>query len=108
MTEPARDGGKVISGRKGVARFDVIIKGAPAHAGTRPEDGRCANRERAHVIETLEAMNDLTHGITVNVGVVRGGTRPNVVAELAYAQVDMRVPTMTHADELVPKILGIA
>jgi glutamate carboxypeptidase len=107
VTEPARDGGKVITGRKGVARFDVFIKGAPAHAGTRPEDGRSAIRELAHVIQTLEAMNDLTRGITVNVGVVRGGTRPNVVAELAYAQVDVRVPTMAHADELVPKILGI-
>ncbi|WP_342734042.1 M20 family metallopeptidase [Bradyrhizobium sp. B117] len=107
VTEPARDGGKVITGRKGVARFDVFIKGAPAHAGTRPEDGRSAIRELAHVIQTLEAMNDLTRGITVNVGVVRGGTRPNVVAELAYAQVDVRVPTMEHADELVPKILRI-
>ncbi|QOZ13482.1 M20 family peptidase [Bradyrhizobium sp. CCBAU 51765] len=107
VTEPARDGGKVITGRKGVARFDVFIKGAPAHAGTRPEGGRSAIRELAHVIQTLEGMNDLTRGITVNVGVVRGGTRPNVVAELAYAQVDVRVPTMAHADELVPKILGI-
>ncbi|MGY4626941.1 M20 family metallopeptidase [Bradyrhizobium sp. USDA 4486] len=107
VTEPARDGGKVITGRKGVARFDVFIKGVPAHAGTRPEDGRSAIRELAHVIQTLEAMNDLTRGITVNVGVVRGGTRPNVVAELAYAQVDVRVPIMANADELVPKILGI-
>ncbi|SCB55364.1 glutamate carboxypeptidase [Bradyrhizobium shewense] len=108
VTEPARDGGKVITGRKGVARFDVFIKGAPAHAGTRLEDGRSAILELRHVIQTLEAMNDLTRGITVNVGVVRGGTRPNVVAELAYAQVDVRVPTMAYADELVPKILGIS
>ncbi|MBB4396604.1 hypothetical protein GGD62_005731 [Bradyrhizobium sp. ERR14] len=91
-----------------MACFDVFIKRAPAHAGTRPEDGRSAIRELGHVIQTLEAMNDLTRGITVNVGVVRGGTRPNVVAELAYAQVDMRVPTMAHADELVPQILGIS
>ncbi|MBH5398925.1 M20 family metallopeptidase [Bradyrhizobium sp. CNPSo 4010] len=108
VTEPAYDGGKVITGRKGVARFEVFIKGAPAHAGTRPEDGRSAIRELGHVIQTLEAMNDLTRGITVNVGVVRGGTRPNVIAELAYAQVDMRVLTMAHADELLPKILGIS
>ncbi|MDA9476826.1 carboxypeptidase [Bradyrhizobium sp. CCBAU 65884] len=108
VTEPARKGGKVVTGRKGVARFNVFIRGAPAHAGTRPEDGRSAIRELGHVIQTLEAMNDLPRGITVNVGVVRGGTRPNVIAELAYAQVDMRVPTMSHADELLPKILGIS
>ena len=107
VTEPARDGGKIVTGRKGVARFDGSIKGAPAHAGTRPEDGRSAIRELGNVIQTLEAMNDLKRGVTVNVGVVRGGTKPNVIAEEAYAEVDMRVPTMADADELVPKILGI-
>jgi len=107
VTEPARDGGKIVTGRKGVARFDVSIKGAPAHAGTRPEDGRSAIRELGNVIQTLEAMNDLKRGVTVNVGVVRGGTKPNVIAEEAYAEVDMRVPTMADADELVPKILGL-
>ncbi|MCC8970727.1 M20 family metallopeptidase [Bradyrhizobium brasilense] len=107
VTEPARDGGKIVTGRKGVARFDVFIKGAPAHAGTRPEDGRSAIRELGNVIQALEAMNDLKRGVIVNVGVVRGGTKPNVIAEEAYAEVDMRVPTMADADELVPKILGI-
>ena len=107
VTEPARDGGKIVTGRKGVGRFEVFIKGAPAHAGTRPQDGRSAIRELAHVIQTLEAMNDLKRGITVNVGVVRGGTRPNVIAEEAYAEVDLRVPTTADADELVEKILAV-
>jgi glutamate carboxypeptidase len=107
VTEPARDGGKIVTGRKGVGRFEVFIKGMPAHAGTKPEDGRSAIRELAHVISTLEAMNDLPRGITVNVGFVRGGTRPNVVAEDAFAEVDLRVPTLADADELVAKILGV-
>jgi glutamate carboxypeptidase len=107
VTEPARDGGKIVTGRKGVARFEVFIKGVPSHAGTRPEDGRSAIRELGNVIQTLEAMNDLKRGVTVNVGVVRGGTKPNVIAEEAYAEVDMRVPTIADADELVPKILGL-
>ena len=93
VTEPARDGGKIVTGRKGVARFEVFIKGVPSHAGTRPEDGRSAIRELGNVIQALEAMNDLKRGITVNVGVVRGGTKPNVIAEEAYAEVDMRVPS---------------
>src|SRR5436190_3879495 len=107
VTEPARDGGKIVTGRKGVGRFDVFIKGVPSHAGTRPEDGRSAIRELGNVIQALEAMNDLARGITVNVGVVRGGTKPNVIAEEAYAEVDLRVPTMSDSDELTAKILNL-
>src|SRR5207244_6766063 len=86
---------------------DVFVKGVPPHAGSKPEDGRSAIRELANIIQALEAMNDLKRGITVNVGVVRGGTRPNVIAEEAYAEVDLRVPTIAAADELVPKILNL-
>ena len=107
VTEPARDGGKIVTSRKGVARFEVFIRGVPSHAGTRPQDGRSAIRELGSVIQTLEAMNDLSRGITVNVGVVRGGTKPNVIAEEAYAEVDMRVPTLADAEALMPKILGL-
>jgi glutamate carboxypeptidase len=107
VTEPARDGGKIVTGRKGVARFEVFIKGVPSHAGTRPEDGRSAIHELGNIIQTLEAMNDPRRGVTVNVGVVRGGTKPNVIAEEAYAEVDMRVPTIADSDELVPKILSL-
>jgi glutamate carboxypeptidase len=107
VTEPARDGGKIVTGRKGVARFEIFIKGVPAHAGTRPGDGRSAIRELGNVIQTLEAMNDPKRGVTVNVGVVRGGSKPNVIAEEAYAEVDMRVPTITDADELIPRILDL-
>ena len=107
VTEPARDGGKIVTGRKGVGRFEVFIKGVPAHAGTRPQDGRSAIRELANVILALEAMNDLARGVTVNVGVARGGTRPNVTPEEAYAEVDLRVPGFADAEEFVGKILGL-
>jgi glutamate carboxypeptidase len=107
VTEPARDGGRIVTGRKGVARFEIFVKGVPSHAGSRPEDGRSAIRELGNIIQALEAMNDLKRGVTVNVGVVRGGTKPNVIAEEAYAEVDMRVPTIADADELVPNILNL-
>jgi glutamate carboxypeptidase len=107
VTEPARDGGKIVTGRKGVARFEIFVRGVPAHAGSRPEDGRSAIRELANIIQTLEAMNDPKRGVTVNVGVVKGGTRPNVIAEEAYAEVDLRVPTISDADEFVAKILNL-
>jgi glutamate carboxypeptidase len=107
VTEPARDGGKIVTGRKGVARFEVSVQGLPAHAGSRPQDGRSAIRELAGVIQTLEAMTDFKRGVTVNVGVIRGGTRPNVIPEQAYAEVDLRVTTMADADEFVAKILSL-
>src|ERR1700724_2574002 len=107
VTEPARDGGKIVTGRKGVARFEIFVKGVPAHAGTRPEDGRSAIRELANIIHTLEALNDPKRGVSVNVGVVKGGTKPNVIAEEAYAEVDLRVPSIADADELVPRILNL-
>src|ERR1700744_3369419 len=107
VTEPARDGGKIVTGRKGVARFEVFIKGVPSHAGTRPEDGRSAIRELGNVIQTFEGMNDLKRGVPVNVGLVKGGTRPNVIPEEAYAEVDMRVATIADANDLVPKILNL-
>jgi glutamate carboxypeptidase len=107
VTEPARDGGKIVTGRKGVARFEVFVTGLPAHAGSRPQDGRSAIRELANLIQALEAMTDIARGVTVNVGVVRGGTRPNVVPEQAYAEVDLRVMTTADADEFVAKILSL-
>jgi len=107
VTEPARDGGKIVTGRKGVGRFDVFVKGVPAHSGTRPEDGRSAVRELAHVILALDALNDPQRGVSVNVGVIRGGSKPNVVAEEAYAEVDLRVKSAADAEELMGKILGI-
>src|SRR6266478_6563719 len=107
VTEPARDGGKIVTGRKGVARFEIFVHGVPAHAGSRPEDGRSAIRELATIIQTLEALTDVRRGVTVNVGVVRGGTRPNVIAEEAYAEVDVRVPSTADSDDLVPKILNL-
>jgi glutamate carboxypeptidase len=107
VTEPARDGGKIVTGRKGVGRFDVVVKGVPAHSGTRPEDGRSAVRELAHVILALDALNDPARGVSVNVGVIRGGSKPNVVAEDAFAEVDLRVKSAADAEELMGKILGI-
>jgi glutamate carboxypeptidase len=107
VTEPARDGGKIVTGRKGVARFEVFVTGVPAHAGSRPQDGRSAIRELANVIQTLEAMTDIKRGVTVNVGVVRGGTKPNVIPEQAYAEVDLRVMTIADANEFVQKILNL-
>ena len=76
-------GGPLTTWRKGVGRFDLTVTGVPAHAGIEPERGVSAIEELAHQIQTLHAMNDLKWGVTVNVGVISGGERSNIVAHRA-------------------------
>ncbi|MBD3844475.1 M20 family metallopeptidase [Bosea sp. SSUT16] len=107
VTEPAREGGKIVTARKGTARFDITVTGRPAHSGSRHQDGRSAVRELARQIVDLEAMTDYATGVTVNVGVIRGGTRANVVAEHASAEIDMRVPNPEIGDRAIAKLMAI-
>ena len=107
VTEPAREGGRIVTARKGTARFDIHVKGQPAHSGSRHEDGRSAVRELARLILEIEGCTDYNAGVTTNVGVISGGTRANVVPEEASAEVDMRVASPAQAEEMVAKILGL-
>ncbi|MCP5153434.1 MAG: M20/M25/M40 family metallo-hydrolase [Ectothiorhodospiraceae bacterium] len=107
VTEPARDGGRIVTARKGVARFVVEIAGKPAHSGARHEDGRSAIREMAHQILELESMTDYERGVTVNVGLVEGGTGVNVVPARCRAEVDVRVPNPALAEEMVRRVEGL-
>jgi len=83
--------------RKGVGMYRLSVQGVASHAGADPEKGRSAVLELAHQIIDLYAIADLEKGTTVNVGVVRGGTRSNVVAASAEAEIDLRVRTMDEA-----------
>jgi glutamate carboxypeptidase len=107
VTEPARDGGKVVTARKGVGRFVMEIGGKPAHSGARHEDGRSAIKEMAHQILAIEGMTDYARAITTNVGIVQGGTFCNVVPYRCTAEIDLRVPDQATADEMCAKILGL-
>src|SRR4051812_28975784 len=89
VTEPARDGGKVVTARKGVGRFDVHVEGRPAHAGSRHADGRNAIREAARQILRVEAMTDYGRGVTTTVGQIAGGTA--VKLGLTPHDPDMRI-----------------
>ncbi len=97
VTEPARDGGKIVIARKGVGRFVLRAKGRPSHAGARHDDGRSAILEVARHVVAIEAMTDYGRGITFNVGQISGGTAENVVSAHCEATIDMRVPTMADA-----------
>ena len=90
--------GRLKTARKGVGRFRVTVRGIPAHAGLDPTAGASAIAEMADVILRLQALTDLERGTTLNVGTVRGGTRRNVVAAEAVAEVDMRVATAEEGE----------
>jgi glutamate carboxypeptidase len=97
VLEPALAGGALKTSRKGVGQYHLAITGVSAHAGVDPRKGVSAIRELARQIVALDALHDLDRGVSVNVGVVSGGTRPNVVAEEAHAIVDVRAPSLADA-----------
>ncbi len=99
--------GKLKTARKGGGRFRVKIQGIPAHAGLSPEQGASAILELSYVIQDLFQLNDLSRGVTVNVGVVDGGLRPNVVAPHSSADVDVRVPTHEEAERVEQKLRSL-
>jgi glutamate carboxypeptidase len=108
VMEGARANGDIVSSRKGIADFELRITGRAAHAGVEPEKGRSAVLEAAHKIVALHALNGRWPGVTVNAGVVRGGTRPNVVAAEAIIQVDLRSVQRATLEEAEAAIRGIA
>ncbi|MDT5121218.1 MAG: glutamate carboxypeptidase [Acidobacteriota bacterium] len=106
VLEPPATGGRVKTARKGTGIFTMEAHGIAAHAGLEPEKGASAILEMARQIERLHAMNDPARGITVNVGVIHGGTRSNVVPAEARAEIDVRFSTADDARRLEATILG--
>jgi glutamate carboxypeptidase len=107
VTEPARDGGKVVTARKGVGRFEALTTGIAAHSGGRHRDGRSAIREMAHQILAIEAMTDYARGVTTTVGMVSGGTAANVIPQQCRISIDLRVRDDETGRELEQRILGL-
>jgi glutamate carboxypeptidase len=105
--ECARANGDIVSARKGIVDLRITFQGRAAHAGVEPEKGISAVQELAHQVLALHALADREIGTTVNVGVVRGGTRPNVVAASAEAEIDVRVATLAEAARLDAAIRGL-
>ncbi len=99
--------GAIKTGRKGVGRFTIRAQGKAAHAGLDPESGASAILELSHVIQQLFAMNDPDRGITINVGTIDGGIRPNVVAPESKAVADVRIARMEDVEQIEAKIRGM-
>lgn len=92
--------------RKGVGMFNMKVRGRAAHAGADHQNGISAIEELARQIQWLHSLTDYDKGTTVNVGVISGGTKRNVVAAEAEALIDLRVTTMAEAERMVPLIKG--
>jgi glutamate carboxypeptidase len=100
VLEPALPGGALKTSRKGCGEYDIVVHGIPAHAGVDPSKGVSAIRELARQILAIETLQDLERGVSLNVGIIDGGSRVNVVAEQARARVDARAPTRADAERI--------
>jgi glutamate carboxypeptidase len=100
--------GRLKTARKGVAQYRVTTHGRAAHAGLNPEEGISAILEMSYIVQQLHGLNDPSTGITVNVGTIQGGTRPNVVAPSSAAHVDVRVPTREDSLRIDAALRGLS
>jgi glutamate carboxypeptidase len=105
VLEPSAPGGSAKTARKGTGMFTLRAEGRAAHAGLDPEKGASAILEMARQIERLHSLSEPARGVTVNVGVVSGGTRSNVVAAEAAAEIDLRFETAEDAMRLEEALL---
>jgi glutamate carboxypeptidase len=94
VLEGARQNGDIVSARKGITDYSIEFTGRAAHAGVEPEKGANAVLAAAIATVAMQELNGRWPGVTVNVGVARGGTRTNVVAERCVLQVDLRSPEL--------------
>jgi glutamate carboxypeptidase len=108
VLECARANGDIVSSRKGSLDLVVTVTGRAAHAGIEPEKGRSAILEAARIVQDLHALNGRWDGVTVNVGVIEGGTRPNVVAERCSMEVDVRAVTREGLEVVEAGIAEVA
>jgi glutamate carboxypeptidase len=107
VLECARANGDIVSSRKGSLDLVVTVHGKASHAGIEPEKGRSAILEAARITTDLHALNGRWAGVTVNVGVIEGGTRPNVVAERCSMEVDVRAVTAEGLAEVEAAIAAV-
>jgi glutamate carboxypeptidase len=107
VLEPSLPGGAANTGRKRVAADTIKITGKAAHAGIEPDKGISAITELAHQIIRVLSFADRAKGTTTSVGVVHGGTKVNVIAAEAYAEVDVRITTMAEAERIKAAMMSL-
>ncbi|KMJ59531.1 carboxypeptidase [Bacillus sp. LL01] len=104
IMEPARKDGSLVSARRGKGKYTISVKGRAAHSGIEPEKGRSAIEELAHKVIQLHELNDYSKGISVNVGLIEGGSSVNTVSDSAVAHVDIRIKNRNQAIPIERKL----
>jgi glutamate carboxypeptidase len=108
VLEPAYGlNGALKTSRKGVGQLEIEITGRAAHAGLAPEQGVNAVHELAMQVSRIAGFTDLSRGITVNAGIIEGGTRTNVIADRARAVIDLRAARITDMKRLERKLQAL-
>ena len=107
VVEPARDGGKCVTARKGSARMTLTTHGRASHSGLRHQDGQSAILEMARQIIDIEAMTDYASGLTVNVGLLAGGSGVNVVPDHCVAEIDLRLVEIEQGEAAIARIRNL-
>lgn len=104
IMEPARKDGSVVTERRGSGTYTLTVEGEAAHSGIEPEKGKSAIEELAHKIVKLQELNDHENGVSVNVGLIEGGTTVNTVSAHAVGHVDVRVSSLEQIRPLEQKM----
>src|SRR5262249_1762639 len=107
VVEPPSGGGDLKTARRGIGRFPLTVTGRASHAGTARGEGASAIEELAHQVLRLHGLTDDVTGVSVNVGVVRGGTTENVVAAEAEARIDVRIARTSDVERVEAALRGL-
>lgn len=108
VVEPSEEGETITVARKGIGRFKLEVFGKAAHSGASFEEGRSAILELAHKILLIHDLTDLSAGITLNTGVIHGGTKSNVIPEYAVADIDLRIVALGQEQDIIKRMNQIA
>ena len=108
VLEPGRQDGSLVTARKGVGIYELIVSGQAAHAGSGHKAGVSAIEELAYKIPDVHKLTDYDQSITLNVGVIKGGERPNIVADNARAEIDLRIAKLEQVEKIEEQLKEIA
>ena len=108
VLESARANGDIVSARKGIADLELTFNGRAAHAGVEPEKGRSAILAAAQLVTALHELNGRWPGVTLNAGVIAGGTRPNVVAAECRVELDLRAASADAFESARAEVVRLA
>jgi glutamate carboxypeptidase len=104
VLEAGRENGDIVSARKGILDGRLEVRGVAAHAGVNPERGRNAILELSHIVVALQGLNGQIPGVTLNVGHVSAGRRPNVVPDHAFAHFEVRAFERERLEEAMRRV----